>query len=121
MPSKRTQNSFTTTRQISDVLFILLYELDKIVKYWNIETTTKFSRLEGISGIEDNYSFTLVIFFLVSLYNYKGKLSSFIVKKKSIEIGFKEVCEFLKGFFDLFVFGSLFTIIKKNYDIFYLF
>ena len=28
----------------------------------NIETTTKFSRLNSISSIEDNYSFTLVIY-----------------------------------------------------------
>ena len=39
----------------------------------NIETTAKFSRLESISDIEGNYSFTLVIyFFKVSLYNNKG-------------------------------------------------
>ena len=64
----------------------------------NIETATKFSRLNSISSIEDNYAFiiynyafTSVIFFQVSLKNEKGKLSSFIVKKMSIEIGFKEV------------------------------
>ena len=58
----------------------------------NIETATKFSRLESISSIEDNYSFSLVIFFFqVFLYNYKRRLSSFIVKRMSLEIGFKEV------------------------------
>ena len=83
----------------------------------NIETTIKFSRLKSIFSIENNYSFTLVIFFQVPLYNYKVKLSSFIVKKKPIEIVFKK-SEFLKGFFNLFVSGFLFTIIKKNYDLF---
>ena len=29
----------------------------------NVETTTKFSRFKSISSIEDNYSFTLVIFY----------------------------------------------------------
>ena len=57
----------------------------------NIETKMKFSRLKSIFSIENNYSFTSVIFFQVPLYNYKVKLSSFIVKKKPIEIVFKEV------------------------------
>ena len=56
------------------------------------EYRTKFSRLKSISSIEDYYSLTSVIYlFQVSLYNYKGKLSSFIVKKMFIEIVFKEV------------------------------
>ena len=55
----------------------------------NIETRTTFSRLNSISRTEDCL-FTLVIYlFSVSLYIYKGKLSSFIVKKIFIEIGFK--------------------------------
>ena len=29
----------------------------------NVETTTKFSRFKSISSTEDNYSFTLVIFY----------------------------------------------------------
>ena len=33
----------------------------------NIETTTKFSRLKSISSIEDNYSFTLVIYLFLSV------------------------------------------------------
>ena len=33
----------------------------------NIETTTKFSRLESISSIEDNYYFTLVIYLFSSV------------------------------------------------------
>ena len=33
----------------------------------NIETTTKFSRLKSICCIEDNYSFTLVIYLLSSV------------------------------------------------------
>ena len=33
-----------------------------------------------------------------------------------LEIGLRKP-EFLKGFFNLFVFGFLFTIIKKNYDL----
>ena len=58
----------------------------------NIETTAKCSRLKSISSIEDDYFFTLVIYFIqVSPCNYKGKRSSFIVKKIFIEIGFKEV------------------------------
>ena len=47
----------------------------------------------------------------MSLYNYKGYLSSFIVKKMFIEIGFKEVWVFKSIFF-----GFLFKIMKKNYD-----
>ena len=82
----------------------------------NIETKAKFSRLKSISRIEE-YSFTLVTYlFSVSLFNYKGKLLSFIVKKMFIEIGLKK-SEFLKGFLNLFVFGFLFTIMKKNYDL----
>ena len=50
----------------------------------NKETTIKFSRLKSISSIEDNYFFTLVIYFQVSLYNYKRKLSSFIAQKMLI-------------------------------------
>ena len=33
----------------------------------NIETATKFSRLKRISSIEDNYSFTLVIYLFSSI------------------------------------------------------
>ena len=33
----------------------------------DIETTTKFSRLRSISRIEDNYSFTLVIYLFSSV------------------------------------------------------
>ena len=33
----------------------------------NIETTTKFSRLKSISCIEDNHSFTLVIYLFSSV------------------------------------------------------
>ena len=36
-------------------VFIILYELDKKIKYEDIETTTIFSGLKSISGIEDNY------------------------------------------------------------------
>ena len=50
------------------------------------------------------------------LYNYKGKLSFSIVKKMFIEIGLKEVWV-VKGFCNLFVFGCLFSTIKKNYDL----
>ena len=46
---------------------------------------------------------------------YKGKLSSFIVKKIFIEFRLKS--EFFKGFTNLFVFDFLFTIIKKSYDL----
>ena len=52
--------------------------------------------------------------FSISLYNYKRKLF-FIVKKMVVEIGFKEVWV-LKGYFNLFVFGFVFTNYKKNYD-----
>ena len=34
----------------------------------NIEFTTKFSRLENIASIENNYSFTLVINFFKYLF-----------------------------------------------------
>ena len=62
--------------------------------------------LKSISSIEDNYSITLVIYlFSVSLYNYKGKLSSFIVKNMFIEIGFKEVWVF-KRLFHFFLFSA---------------
>ena len=33
----------------------------------NIETKTKFSRLKSISSVEDNHSFTLVIYFFSSV------------------------------------------------------
>ena len=33
----------------------------------NLETTIKFSRLKSISSIEDNYSFTLVIYLFSSV------------------------------------------------------
>ena len=33
----------------------------------NIEVTTKFSKLKNISRIEDNYSFTLVIYLFSSV------------------------------------------------------
>ena len=72
----------------------------------NVETATKFSKLKSISSIEDNYSFTLVI------YNYHPLLW----RKCLLKLGLKKP-EFLKGFFNLFVFGFLFTIIKKNYDL----
>ena len=62
----------------------------------NIETTTKFSRLKSISSIDFlvllvSFYFIVICLFLVFLYNYTGKLSSFIVKKMFIEIGYKEV------------------------------
>ena len=61
--------------------------LIKLLKYGNIETTTKFSRLKSI------YSKALKQFicFQESLYSYKGNLSPFIVKKMFIEIEFKHV------------------------------
>ena len=37
------------------VLFILLYEFDKIDKMGNTEITTKFSRLKSVSSIDDDY------------------------------------------------------------------
>ena len=59
----------------------------------NIEITTNFSKLKSISSTEDNYPLTVVIYlFSVPLYNCKGKLSYFIVKKMFfIKIRFKEV------------------------------
>ena len=44
--------------------------------------------------------------------NYRPLLQ----RKCSLKLGLKN-SEFLKGFFNVFVFGSLFTIIKKNYGI----
>ena len=52
----------------------------------------------------------------MSLYNYKGEQTSFIVKKRFIETGFKEVWV-VKGFCNLFVFGNFVTIMKGNYDL----
>ena len=62
----------------------------------NIQTTTKFSRLKSIPSIDFLvflvFFYFIVIYLLsVSLYNYKGKLSFFIVRKMFIETGFKEV------------------------------
>ena len=53
---------------------------------------TKFSRLKSISSIEDNYSFILVIYWFSSVsLQLQRKISSFVVKRMFIEIGFKEV------------------------------
>ena len=58
----------------------------------NIENMTKFSRLKSISSIEDNYSFILVIYWFSSVsLQLQRKISSFVVKRMFIEIGFKEV------------------------------
>ena len=63
---------------------------------WNIKTTTKFFRLKSVSSI-GFLEFLVFIYFIViylfpvSYHSYKGKLSSFIVKKMFIEIVFKEV------------------------------
>ena len=76
----------------------------------NIETTTKFSRLKSISSTDFLvflvfFYFTVIYLFSVPLY--KGKLSSFIVKKMFTEIRFK-------GFFNLSVFGLLFLYNYKE-------
>ena len=39
----------------------------KLLNMGNIEVTTKFSKLKNISRIEDNYSFTLVIYLFSSV------------------------------------------------------
>ena len=62
----------------------------------SIEIRTKYSRWKSISSIGILvflvfFYFIVIYLFSVSLYNYKGKLSSFIVKKMFIEIGFREV------------------------------
>ena len=58
----------------------------------NIENMTKFSRLKSISSIEDNYSFILVVYWFSSVsLQLQRKISSFVVKRMFIEIGFKEV------------------------------
>ena len=58
----------------------------------NIENMTKFSRLKSISSIEDNYSFILVIYWFSSVsLQLQREISSFVVKRMFIEIGFKEV------------------------------
>ena len=58
----------------------------------NIENMAKFSRLKSISSIEDNYSFILVIYWFSSVsLQLQRKISSFVVKRMFIEIGFKEV------------------------------
>ena len=58
----------------------------------DIENMTKFSRLKSISSIEDNYSFILVIYWFSSVsLQLQRKISSFVVKRMFIEIGFKEV------------------------------
>ena len=48
----------------------------------NVEITAKFSRLKSISSIEDNYSFTLVI--------YSSSSVSLQQQKKTITIYFEE-------------------------------
>ena len=71
----------------------------------NLETTTKVSRLKST---EDNYSFTL------GKENYHLLLR----RKCSLKMDLKK-SEFLKGFFNLFVFGFLFIIIQRKTMIFY--
>ena len=78
-------------------LFILMlssvcyYEnLIKLLKYLVYRTTTKFSGLKSISS-KIFFYFSNIICFQVSLYNYKGKLSSFFVNKIFIELRFKDV------------------------------
>ena len=39
----------------------------KLLKYGEYRSTTKFSKLKNISRIEDNYSFTLVIYLFSSV------------------------------------------------------
>ena len=48
----------------------------------NVEITAKFSRLKSISSIEDNYSFTLVI--------YSSSSVSLQQQKKTITIYYEE-------------------------------
>ena len=75
-------------------MFSLYMNLIKLLKYGDMETTTKFFGLKSTPGIEDNYSFTLVIYLFSSvslqLQRTKRKLSSFIAKKMLIETEFKE-------------------------------
>ena len=42
-------------------MFYLYYYMNliELLKYGDVETTTKFSRLKSISSIENNYYFTL--------------------------------------------------------------
>ena len=61
----------------------------------NIETKTKFSKLKIIILLLYSDVFVFKCLFTITKENYKKY-------------------EFLKGFFNLFVFGFLF--IKKNYD-----
>ena len=72
----------------------------------NIETTTKFFRLKSISSIEDNYSFTLVIYLFSSVsLQLQRKIIILYCEKNSIEIGFKEVWIF-KRFFFIYLFSA---------------
>ena len=80
----------------------------------NIDNTTKFSRLKSISRIQD-YSFNLVIYLFsnVSLHLQRKTL---LWRKCLMKLSLNK-SEFLKGFFNLFVFGFLCTIKKKSHDL----
>ena len=58
-------------------MFSLYYymRLIKLLNMENVETTTKFSRLKGVSSIEDKYSFILQLFicFQMSLLQLQRK------------------------------------------------
>ena len=126
MPSKRTQNWFATTRQILDVLFILIFistyiytyfliltyiylfillfslyyymNLMKLLKWGSKETTTKFSRLKSIFSIEDNYPFTLVICLFSSLFTITKEVNHPLLWRKcSLKLNLKK-SEFFRLF-----------------------
>ena len=74
---------------------------------------TNFKRGVGCTQRPPTLRLWVIYLFSGSLYNYKGKLSPFIVKKMFIEIVFKEVWGF-KRFLNLSVFGFFFTVIKRT-------
>ena len=91
-------------------MFSLYYcmNLIKLLNYGEYRNCDKCSRLKRISSIEDNY-----FFYFMGVY----LLSSVTLQRKTIILYCEEnvwvKVRVFKRFFNLFVFGFLFTIIKK--------
>ena len=91
-------------------MFSLYYcmNLIKLLNYGEYRNYDKCSRLKRISSIEDNY-----FFYFMGVY----LLSSVTLQRKTIILYCEEnvwvKVRVFKRFFNLFVFGFLFTIIKK--------
>ena len=91
-------------------MFSLYYcmNLIKLLNYGEYRNYDKCSRLKRISSIEDNY-----FFYFMGIYLF----SSVTLQRKTIILYCEEnvwvKVRVFKRFFNLFVFGFLFTIIKK--------